>query len=1333
VPVLYFRAHVLLFLTVLFGGMASGFGASQDLVVSHFTGPDGGIGTRDARGTAARFNRPSGIWADGQNLYVADQNNFTIRKISIATADVTTLAGSPQQFGNVDGIGANARFSRLGAVWGDGTSLYVRDGCAVRKVDLNTREVSTFVGDMGNCGNVDGPRNVARLAGVGPMWGDGTNLYWIETSTPSLVGPPPLPQPVRIITLATGSVRSIPLPRDPNGIWGVDGYLYMTFVSNPGSIALGRVNLDTQQFEWLFNSPTSCNCFVPGGLWFDGRDAFYFVERTTVRRLTLSTGTLDSIGTLPAATYSAVPQVTYNPLVTISGAGDDLYVADAYASIVSRVHIPTHEVTVFAGLQSNAPPDPRNGPLSRSLTGVWGNGRFLYTVSDNSVLRTDLAAGTTTLFASGFGYAGAIWGDEAALYVVDSDYPRIQRVDFSTGVQTTLVAGYRAYAIWGDSTYLYATVLNTVQRISKATGDIGTFAGSFEQFGPVDGIGTEARFESPSGIWGDFTYLYIADSSSGTLGSTGGIRRIRISTAEVTTLSRQVNVPVAIVGDGTNLYVGDISLAIKKIVIATGEVTNVLPQYSGTPVWTDDQHSLYFKTLDGTAIDRISLTTGELSRVTPPLQFSEGSVPSDRIQVKASWTDGTFLYGFSGGAIYKVRIANGEIIHIAGAFDEFGQVDGVGNHARFLPNSVWGDRGYLYVADFQRIRRINLATQQVDTFVSFMFLFGRMWGDGQYLYITDDNSKTIERVSISTHKMEPVATGFQEIHAIWGDRTNLYVGDACTIRKVDLATFNVIIVAGVANACTHVDGTKDAARFTTINDIWGNGGLLYVADGHTIRTVDLVTGETRTIAGNPALAGTENGSALDSRFIGPDRIVGDGVNLYVSDNDIRKISTVASTRTFTISANGINYLATPAGSNLIQGYARTQATAGSANADGISIFSYRSGGVLVSETSVQASPLIQSGRVYAESAGALRTGIAIANPNDTGAAITFYFTDKDGANFGGGTTTIPPNQQIAAFLNDSPFNGTATAQTFTFSSSVPVGAVALRGFVNERSDFLMTTLPVAPIASTSSSPIVVPHFAAGGGWMTQILLVNPTDQSVSGSVVMDGASTLYSIAPRSATKVVRSDAGGQVRTGMVIVTPASGNVAPVVSSVFTLVSNGVVVTESGVAAPATGQAFRVLAELDPTRSMRTGIAIANARSVTATIQYDILDLGGQSTGYSGSTTLPPDGHTGIFLNQLPGLQNLPASFRGVLRISSTSPISVVGLRGLYNERGDFLISTTPALADAATSSGEVVFPHLVTGSGYTTEFILMSAGAASSGTLSLRSQSGTELALLPVQ
>src|SRR5262249_17248473 len=159
------------------------------------------------------------------------------------------------------------------------------------------------------------------------------------------------------------------------------------------------------------------------------------------------------------------------------------------------------------------------------------------------------------------------------------------------------------------------------------------------------------------------------------------------------------------------------------------------------------------------------------------------------------------------------------------------------------------------------------------------------------------------------------------------------------------------------------------------------------------------------------------------------------------------------------------------------------------------LFSYRSNGVLVSETSVPASPLLQSGRIYAGSTATVRTGIAIANPSNQSVTLSFYFTDQNGVNFSTGSTILLANAQIAAFLDEPPFNADSTAQSFTFTASSPVAAMALRGFVNERGDFLMTTLPVAPISSTSTASIVLPQFAIGGGWFTQILLVNPTDQT----------------------------------------------------------------------------------------------------------------------------------------------------------------------------------------------------------------------------------------------
>src|SRR5207249_6272980 len=128
---------------------------------------------------------------------------------------------------------------------------------------------------------------------------------------------------------------------------------------------------------------------------------------------------------------------------------------------------------------------------------------------------------------------------------------------------------------------------------------------------------------------------------------------------------------------------------------------------------------------------------------------------------------------------------------------------------------------------------------------------------------------------------------------------------------------------------------------------------------------------------------------------------------------------------------------------------------------GLAVFSYRANGVLVSEAAVNASSLITSGRIYAEVSSALNTGLAIANPNTQAVTVTYYFTDQNGTSTAPLTTTIGPSSQIAKFLTDAPFNSAASFNgTFTFTASAPVAAVALRGRTNERSEFLITTLPV---------------------------------------------------------------------------------------------------------------------------------------------------------------------------------------------------------------------------------------------------------------------------------
>src|SRR5262249_46234724 len=138
----------------------------------------------------------------------------------------------------------------------------------------------------------------------------------------------------------------------------------------------------------------------------------------------------------------------------------------------------------------------------------------------------------------------------------------------------------------------------------------------------------------------------------------------------------------------------------------------------------------------------------------------------------------------------------------------------------------------------------------------------------------------------------------------------------------------------------------------------------------------------------------------------------------------------------------------------------------------------------------------------AEVSGPINTGIAIANPNNQAAKISYVLTRQDGSVFSSGVFTLDPNKQAASFLNQSPFNsGSNFAGTLSFTSSIPISVIALRGNSNARGEFLITTLPVTDLSQVpSNSPGLLPHFAAGGGWTTQILLVNPSDTALAGSI-----------------------------------------------------------------------------------------------------------------------------------------------------------------------------------------------------------------------------------------
>ena len=131
--------------------------------VSTFAGLVGVYGDADGATNNARFHSPIGVAADGAgNVYVADANNNEIRKIT-AGGVVSTFAGIST--GSTDGPGTNALFWSTAAVALDPQgNVYVADyyNCTIRKIATNGM-VSTIAGLAGNIGSADGTNSDARF------------------------------------------------------------------------------------------------------------------------------------------------------------------------------------------------------------------------------------------------------------------------------------------------------------------------------------------------------------------------------------------------------------------------------------------------------------------------------------------------------------------------------------------------------------------------------------------------------------------------------------------------------------------------------------------------------------------------------------------------------------------------------------------------------------------------------------------------------------------------------------------------------------------------------------------------------------------------------------------------------------------------------------------------------------------------------------------------------------------------------------------------------------------------------------------------------------------
>jgi len=201
-------------------------------------------------------------------------------------------------------------------------------------------------------------------------------------------------------------------------------------------------------------------------------------------------------------------------------------------------------------------------------------------------------------------------------------------------------------------------------------------------------------------------------------------------------------------------------------------------------------------------------------------------------------------------------------------------------------------------------------------------------------------------------------------------------------------------------------------------------------------------------------------------------------------------------------------------------------------------------GLVQAEAGVTPIPSITDGSLFVDVMPSINRnlGVALVNPGAGSNVVTLTLRDMTGAPVGSAVSiTLAAHQQIARFVTElfpTATAGNAFTGSLRLQGATQFGALGLRFSGTE-----FSTSPVGVTASgtDANGAVAVPQFALGGGWGTQLALVNNGSSGCSGridvydpsgnpmAVQLNGtlqSSFTYSIAPGGTFVLAPRDANG---------------------------------------------------------------------------------------------------------------------------------------------------------------------------------------------------------------
>jgi hypothetical protein len=482
-------------------------------VVTTLAGSPGMTGHVNGVGAAAQFgNNLQGLAVDGSGaVYVADAGNQVIRKV-LADGTTSTIAGQVGVGGHQDGPAASAKFgAQTRALVLDGAgNLFIADvtNYVLRKLVLATGEVSTLAGSAGNSGTTDGMGNAARFNWTcGMALGPDGMLYAADWSSHRIRKVNPTSGEVTTLAGSTGGYQDGAVAgakfTGPCAVTtGADGSVYVSDWANGTlrKVSGGQVttvagtfyqsgNSDGGVAEATFNDVDALAVNAAGEvLAADGNNRrIRKVSGTAVSTFAGGTyGTLD--GTGAAAQFRNL----YNANMIFDAAGN-LLLGDPEGHTIRKA-TPAGVVTTLAGLGGSAGAVDGTGSAARFSfphgVALDDSGNLYVADTENHAIRKVTPAGVVTTFAGQLGTSGTTDGTGAAA-----------RFSGPVGMVRD-GAGNLYISDW----YGHA-----IRKITPA-GVVTTLAGTSGVSGDADGTGAAARFKNPWSLALDGAgNLFVAD------------------------------------------------------------------------------------------------------------------------------------------------------------------------------------------------------------------------------------------------------------------------------------------------------------------------------------------------------------------------------------------------------------------------------------------------------------------------------------------------------------------------------------------------------------------------------------------------------------------------------------------------------------------------------------------------------------------------------------------------------------------------------------------------------------------------------------------------------